>query len=94
MRRAEARQGCVLTSYGCQRLAWDIPFPGSLWPSVDVVDVHRILRLEHVLPDWRDLADRRGIDAMGSETIYTAEEHRDARFFVNVFYPWTSRGQS
>lgn len=94
MRRAEARQGCVLTAHGCQRLAWHVPFPGSLWPSVDILDVEQILRLEHVLPDWRDLADRRGIDAMDSETVLTSAERSQARFFVNAFFPWTSSGRS
>lgn len=94
MRRAEARPGCVLSAYGCQRLAWHLPFPGSLWPSVEIVDVEQILRLEHVLPDWRDMADRGGIDTMGSERVFTVAERRDARFFVNAFYPWTSRKQS
>lgn len=61
---------------------------------MEIVDVEQILRLEHVLPDWRDMADRGGIDTMGSERVFTVAERRDARFFVNAFYPWTSRKQS
>lgn len=83
--------GCVLTAYGCQRLAWYFDAPEAVWPAVEMVDVGRLLRLENITPDWRDLADRCGLQAMPSNKHASAEEFRRERFFVNAFYPWTSR---
>lgn len=94
MRRVEARRGCVLTAHGCRRLAWDVLDSDTTWPAIDIVDVDKVLRLEHVLPDWQDLADRAGIDAMLPSEHTTSQERRQQRFFVNAFYPWTSRAQS
>lgn len=91
MRVIAARPGCVLTAHGCQRLAWDFLTPESLWPAVEVVDVNRLLRLEHISPDWQDLADRCGMRVMPSKQTISREENHAARFFVNAFYPWTSR---
>lgn len=91
MRVVAARAGCVLTSYGCQRLAWEFASSESVWPAVEVVNVDRLLRLEHITRDWQDLADRCGMDVMPSTQTPTREENQRARFFVNAFYPWTSR---
>lgn len=94
MRRVEARRGCVLTAHGCRRLAWNVLDSDTTWPAIDIVDVDKVLRLEHVLPDWQDLADRAGIDAMLPSEHTTSQERRQQRLFVNEFYPWTSRAQS
>lgn len=91
MRVVDPRMGCVLTSHGCQRLAWDFDSEESLWPALEVVDVKRLLRLDQVARDWKDLADRCGMDVMPSKQKISREENKSARFFVNAFYPWTSR---
>jgi len=91
LRRVDARSGCVLTAYGCVRLAWDFESLGDSFPALDVVDTTRILRLEDVQVDWRDLTDRHGLRAMPSTVACTPIEQRAARFFTNPFYPWTSR---
>lgn len=91
MRVAAPVPGCVLTAHGCQRLAWHFQSPEAMWPTVEVVEVGQLLRLENIVPDWRDLASRRGIDAMPSQEPTTMDEYRQQRFFVNAFYPWTSR---
>lgn len=88
---AAPRPGCVLTAHGCQRLAWEFESPESLWPAIEVVDVSRLLRLEHIAPDWHDLADRCGMDVMPSKQNMSRMENHRARFFVNAFYPWTTR---
>lgn len=56
-----------------------------------MVDVKRLLRLDQVARDWKDLADRCGMDVMPSKQKISREENKSARFFVNAFYPWTSR---
>lgn len=83
--------GCVLTSHGCQRLGWHFNTPDATWPTVEVVDVGRLRRLENIVPDWGDLADRHGLDVRPSKKLVSAVEFRRERFFVNAFYPWTSR---
>lgn len=82
---------CVFAAHGCRRLAWHFKTLEAVWPTVEVVDIGRLRRLENVVPDWRDMADRHGLDAMPSKKVNSAAECRLERFFVNVFYPWTSR---
>lgn len=91
LKEVPARPGCVLTRYGCQRLAWDFAAASDEWPRLSVVEVSSILRVEQVHTDWWDLARRRGIFSMPSTAPNTAEERRCSKFFTNVFYPWVSR---
>lgn len=91
LRRVEARSGCLLTAYGCVRLAWDFDSVGDSFPSLDVVDTTDILRLEDVQVDWRHLSDSHGLRAMPSTVASPPIERRPRRFFSNPFYPWTSR---
>lgn len=91
LREVPARPGCVLTPYGCQRLARDSGSPSDEWPRLEVIEVTSIIRVEQVHVDWWDLAGLLGIRAMPSTTPDTAEERHNARFFTNVVYPWVSR---
>lgn len=50
-------------------------------------------RVEQVHSDFVDLTTRLGLRAMPSTAPDTREERRAARFFTNVFYPWTTRRQ-
>ncbi|KAK1862479.1 hypothetical protein I4F81_005047 [Pyropia yezoensis] len=90
-RQTDARPGCVLSEFGCQRLRWDFASSSDEWPRIDVVDVASILRLEQIHPDWMDSVDRHGVHAMPSIAPKTAEERRLAKFFTNAFYAWTTR---
>lgn len=91
MRVAAPDPGRVLTAHGCQRLAWHFETSDAIWPAIEVVDIGRLRRLENIVPDWRDLVDRHGLDVMPSKKQISAAEYHQERFFVNVFYPWTSR---
>jgi len=91
LRRVDSESGCVLTTYGCMRLAWDFGSIGDSFPSLNVVDTTCILRLEDVQVDWRDFSELHGLRAMPSTVASTPIERRAARFFTNPFYPWTSR---
>eukprot|EP00168_Porphyra_purpurea_P004743 TRINITY_DN15746_c0_g1_i1.p1 TRINITY_DN15746_c0_g1~~TRINITY_DN15746_c0_g1_i1.p1 ORF type:complete len:223 (-),score=31.61 TRINITY_DN15746_c0_g1_i1:282-950(-) len=51
LHRADARSGCVLTAYGCLRLAWDFLSVGDCFLALDIVDRIHILRLEEVQVD-------------------------------------------
>lgn len=93
MRPAAPRSGCVLTEFGCQRLAWEFASPADDWPRLEAVEHSDILRLEQVHIDWQHLVGRHGVFAMPSTQPRTAAERRATRFFTNVFYPWTTRPQ-
>lgn len=88
---AAPRPGSVLTTHGCQILAWEFDSPESLWPAIEVVDVRRLLRLEHVAPDLQDLADRCVMHVIPSKQHISRVKNQLTRFFVNAFYPWTTR---
>jgi len=91
MQEVPSISDCALTRSGCRRMAWSFPRPDAEWPELARVPLARILRLEHVVVDFQDLGDRRGLAAVPSNTPDTAVERRAARFFTNHFYPFTSR---
>jgi len=93
MRRCASRPGCVLTSYGCVRLAWDFEHDGSTHPALELVNADRILRAEDVQVDWFDMGDRLGLNTTPSNKTNSTAERRLARYFTNVWYPWTTRDQ-
>jgi len=82
---------CSLTRSGCRRMAWCFENPSDDWPLLACVPLTCVLRLEHVVPDFQDLAERRGLRAMPSNVADTASERHATRFFTNHFYPFTSR---
>jgi len=93
MHRAASRPGCVLSRYGCVRLAWDFESAEDTHPALEVVDADRILRAEDVQVDWYDLGDRLGLGATPTNKTNSPAERRVSRYFTNAFYPWTSREQ-
>jgi len=82
---------CSLSRSGCRRMAWLFSTPEAEWPELAQVPLARVLRLEHVVPDFLDLADRHGLHAVPSNIPDSWEERRAQRFFTNHFYPFTSR---
>jgi len=82
---------CALTRSGCRRMAWRFGTPDAEWPDLDRVPLTSVLRLEHVVTDFQDLGDRRGLHAVPSNTPDTAVERHASRFFTNHFYPFSSR---
>ena len=82
---------CALTRSGCKRMAWCFASPTDDWPLLARVPLDRVLRVEHVVPDFQDLGDRHGLRAVPSNTPDTAAERHAQRFFTNCFFPFTSR---
>jgi len=82
---------CSLTRSGCKRMAWRFDTPDDDWPLLARVPLQNVLRIEHVVPDFQDLSERRGLRAVPSNTADTVAERHAQRFFTNVFYPFTSR---
>lgn len=87
MRRTEpaaAHEGCVLTTYGCERLRWSVG-PAEACVSLDVLRADEVVSWLAVEHDWEDLSTRHGVTVMPDEVPTTADELRAARFFVNAF---------
>jgi len=82
---------CSLSRSGCRRMAWRFSTPEAEWPELAQVPLARVLRLEHVVLDFLDLADRHGLRALPSNIPDSREERRVQRYFTNHFYPFTSR---
>jgi len=91
LRRVDARPGCVLSAHHCERLAWHFRSPADSYPILELVDASLILRAEDIQVDWAHLSERRGLFATPANVPTTSAERREARFFTNPFYPWTSR---
>jgi len=85
---------CALTRSGCKRVAWCFSSVDEDWPLLSRVPLSHVLRIEHVVPDFQDLGDRRGLHAIPSNTPDTAAERHAQRFFTNSFYPFTSRAMN
>lgn len=85
---AAADEGCVRTRFGFTRLRWSMA-GGAAVPSLSVVGVKDVLRLEQVEPDFVPLTERDGMFARPG-TPTSSEEWRRRRFFVNPFHSWTS----
>lgn len=88
---ADERPACVLSWFKCQRLRWSMSRRAA-HPRLTAVHVSDLLRLVHVVPDFKDLSDRHGIHMAPTHSPQTQGERVLERFFVNRFYPWTSNG--
>lgn len=89
MEPALPRAGCVLTAFGCSRMKWRMD-PSTGYPTLAVVPIAHIRRLEHVVPDFEALCDRVGLMATHASLPDTPRERDLQRFFTNAFFPWTS----
>ena len=83
----ESEPGCPLVARGCTRLCWDMGAADE-WPSLRAVPFSSVRRLLHVVPDMDWVALHHGVDAKPAPFERSAADRRDARFFVNAFYPW------
>lgn len=83
------REGCVLTAFGCRRMRWRID-EATGHPALSVVPVEDIIRLEHVVPNFEDLTERKGLFGTRLSTGDSSSERVPQRFSTNVYFPWTS----
>ena len=49
-----------------------------------------MLRLQHVIPDFEDLAERWGMTATSTTVLDSLREREKQRFFTNAFFTWTN----
>jgi len=85
---AKERPGCVLTKHGCRRFKW-LMNPETGQPALHVVALTDVQRLEHIVPDFEDLCERRGLFGLPGTFPETPVELSLQRFFSNKFFPWT-----
>jgi len=85
---SETRKNCVLSSWGCERLKWQMD-EGTGFPALEVLKLTDVQRLEHIVPDFEDLCERHGLLATPGSVADTPGERTLQRFFTNVWCPWT-----
>jgi len=85
---AKERPGCVLNKHGCRRFKW-LMDPETGQPALHVVARTDVQRLEHIVPDFEDPCERRGLFGLPGTFPETPVELSLQSFFSNKFFPWT-----
>jgi len=78
---------CPFAARGCVRLKWHVADNASD-VTLRLVPADHVRRLALVVPDFADLAHRRGVDADLPAMDGPLQDRLDMRFFLNVFFPW------
>jgi len=78
---------CPFAARGCVRLKWRMADNASD-VTLRLVPADHVRRLAFIVPDFADLAQRRGIDADLPAMDGPLQDRLDMRFFLNVFFPW------
>jgi len=81
---------CPFVARGCVRLKWHIADNASD-VTLRLVPVRHVRRLAFVVPDFGDLAARRGVDVDVPSMDSPLQERLDMRLFLNVFFPWEAK---
>jgi len=79
--------GCPLVSRGCVRLQWHVR-AGATDVTLCAVPMTSVVRLAHVVPDFQELAEREGYDAVPPAMDAPVEKRLAMRYFLNAFYTW------
>jgi len=87
MAPADTDEGCPLAKRGCQRLRW-LKWDGEADCAVRVVPIERVIRVVHVVPDFADLASRRGFGVLPAARDGPLSDRLAMRYWLNTFYPW------
>ena len=87
MEPVDSRPGCPLAARGCLRLRWAFEKEDTD-ASLRCVKLADVQRAVHVVPDFADLAARRGLQAVPSRLSAPVKEHREMLFFLNIFFPF------
>ena len=77
---------CTFVARGCVRLKW-VATENASGVKLRLVPVAHVQRLAFVVPDFADLAARRGVGAEVPAMDSALQERLDMRFFLNVFFP-------
>jgi len=86
MDTVDAEPGCPFWQRECDRLKWAVPSNGG--SAIRGVPLSKIRRILHFVPDFKDLAARKGLAAAPAGYGSPAADRHAMRYFVNEFYPW------
>jgi len=87
MAPVNADDGCPLAERGCQRLQW-LKWDGEVDCAVRLVPIEQVMRVVHVVPDFADLAARRGFGVGAVARDGPLSDRLAMRYWMNAFYPW------
>jgi len=79
--------GCPLECRGCIRLQWPVR-TGASDATLCVVPMTSVTRLVHIVPDFKELAEREGYDAVPPALDAPVEKRLIMRYYLNAFYSW------
>jgi len=79
--------GCPLVRRGCSRLRWH-KRDNETDCAVRVVQLARVRRVIHVVPDFAELTERKGFGACPAAPDSPLAERLAMHYFLNVFFPW------
>jgi len=85
----DAVPGCPFDVRCCTRLRW--AGSASTGPVIRAVPLKHVTRVIHVVPDFKDLASRKGMGAAPACDDGPPADLFAMRYFLNEFYPWGSR---
>jgi len=77
---------CPFWRRDCDRLKWAVSSNGG--SAIRAVPLSKVRRILHVVPDFKDLAARKGLAAAPAGYRSPAADQHAMRYFVNEFYPW------
>jgi len=78
--------GCPFGERDCSRLKWALSATGG--NLIRAVPLSQVRRLLHVVPDFQNLASRKGFGAAPAGYQSPEYDRRAMRYFVNEVYPW------
>lgn len=87
MAPVDAEEGCPLAARGCQRLRWQ-KWDATIECALRAVPLERVIRVVHVVPDFANLAARRGFGATPAARDAPLQDRIKMRYWLNAFYPW------
>ena len=87
MAPVDTDEGCLLARRGCKRLRW-LKWVTEADCAVRVVPIERVVRVVHVVPDFADLAARRGFGVLPAPRDGPLSDRLAMRYWLNNFYPW------
>ena len=79
--------GCPLAERDCTRLKWTSTTSVGA-PVIRAIPVRDVTRVIHVIPDFKDLARRKGFGAAPAGRAASGSDRVDMRYHLNEFYPW------
>jgi len=76
-----------LAARGCQRVRWQM-WDAEAACAIRVVPLEQVVRVVHVVPDFAELAARRGFSVAPAARDAPLQDRLDMRYWLNAFYPW------